>query len=124
MVADWKSYCRASDLSIEGDTVLVHLPGSRVHRVSIHDEHDVFRLTSFIARAAIVAEIDAMPLKAWERNRGTELVGFKIDARGRLIGEAWVPKAGLTGSEFTAYVHAVAAECDRFEYQLTGSDAL
>ena len=54
---------------------------------------------------------------------GTELVGFRIDARGRLIGEAWVPKAGVTSSEFTSYLRAVAAECDRFEYQLTGSDA-
>ena len=58
-----------------------------------------------------------------ERNRGNELVGFKIDAKRRLIGDAWVPKADLMGSEFTAYLHAVATECDRFEYQLTGSDA-
>lgn len=34
-----------------------------------------------------------------------------------------MPKAGLTGAEFGAYVRAVAAECDRFEYQLTGKDA-
>ena len=80
-------------------------------------------MTSVVARAAVVAAMEALPLEVWERNRGTELVGFKIDAKGRLVGEAWIPKAGLMGSEFSAYLHAVAAECDRFEYQLTGSDA-
>jgi hypothetical protein len=123
MAADWRSYCSASDLTIEGDSVLVHLPGDRAHRVSIHDEQDVYRLTSIIVRPAVIAQMEAFPLHVWERNRGTELVGFKIDTRRRLIGEAWIPKAGLTAPEFATFLHAVAAECDRFEYQLTGSDS-
>lgn len=123
MVADWRNYCRANNFDVEGNSVLVDLPGSRVQRVSIHDEQDVYLLTSIVARAAVIAEIDSLPFQVWERNHGTELLGFKIDARGRLIGEAWVSKAGLTGSEFTTYLHAVASECDRFEYQLTGLDA-
>src|SRR5262249_31673409 len=122
MVADWKTYCRTKEFDIDGDVILVDLPGSRMHRVSVHDETEMYRLTCIIARAATVAEIDSLPLRVWERNRGTQLVAFKIDARGRLIGEAWVSKAGLTSSEFTTYVHAIAAQCDRFEYQLTGSD--
>jgi hypothetical protein len=122
MAIDWKSYCPTNEFAIEGDTVVVHLPGNRRHRVSVHDEPDLYRLTSIIARASIIAGIESFHLQAWQRNRGTELVGFKADARGRLIGEAWVPKVGLTGPEFRTYLHAVAAECDRFEYQLTGSD--
>jgi hypothetical protein len=121
MVADWKSYCHASDFDVEDDTVVVYLPGSRMQCVFIDDEQDTYRLTSVVARTAVVTKIEALPLQVWERNRGSELVGFKMDAKGRLIGEAWVPKAGLTGSEFTTYLHAVATMCDRFEYQLTGS---
>lgn len=44
------------------------------------------------------------------------------DRRGRLVGEAWVPKAGLTGHEFQLYVRHLAVEADRFEYRLTGRD--
>jgi hypothetical protein len=123
MAIDWRSYCPTSEFAVEGDSVVVHLPGNRRHRVSIHDEQVLYRLTSAIARPSIIADIEAFPLQVWQRNRGTELVGFKVDARRRLIGEAWVPKAGLTGSEFRTYLHAVAAECDRFEYHLTGSDS-
>ena len=39
-----------------------------------------------------------------------------------MLGEAWVPSAGLTAEEFRVYVHTVAAESDRFEQQLTGLD--
>ena len=103
--------------------VRVTLPGGRVHRVSVAEEPDAYRLTAVVVRASVASGIDNLPVQTWDRNRSTELVGFKIDAKNRLIGEAWVPKAGLTGAEFGAYVRAVAAECDRFEYQLTGRDA-
>jgi hypothetical protein len=39
-----------------------------------------------------------------------------------VVGEAWVPKEGLTAEEFQVYVRAVATESDRFEYALTGRD--
>jgi hypothetical protein len=123
MGAEWRDYCRKSNFDIEGDTVLVSLPGSRVHRVTIHDEGDQYRLASIVVRAAAIAELEALPLRVWGRNRHTNLVGFKVDARGRLIGEALVSKAGLTNAEFNVYLHATAAECDRFEYLLTGLDA-
>jgi hypothetical protein len=123
MGADWRSYCRNSNFDFEGNTVLVSLPGSRVHRVAIYDENDVYRLVSIVARPAVISEISALPLWVLERNRCTELVGFKVDPRGRLVGEAWVCKEGLTSAEFNFYLHATAAECDRFEYLLTGADA-
>jgi hypothetical protein len=95
-----------------------------VHRVSVADESDAYHLMAISVRASAASVIENLPLQVWERNRSTKLVGFKIDAKNRLIGEAWVPKAGLSASEFGVYVRAVAAECDRFEYQLTGSDKL
>jgi hypothetical protein len=39
------------------------------------------------------------------------------------VGEAWIPKAGLTESEFQLYVRTLAIEADRFEYALTGRDS-
>ena len=50
-------------------------------------------------------------------------MGFRIDHRGRVVGEAWVPKAGLSAAEFQLYLRTAAVECDRFEYVLTGRDA-
>jgi hypothetical protein len=35
-----------------------------------------------------------------------------------------VPKVGLTRVEFLVYLRALAKECDRFEFQLTGEDRL
>ena len=50
------------------------------------------------------------------------MIEFRVDRRGRLVGEAWVPKPGLDADEFLLYVRRVAEECDRFEYILTGRD--
>ena len=122
MAADWRRFCNGKEFAIDGETILVTLPGGRVHRVSVIDQPDAILLTSIVVRASKVVAIEHLPLEAWQRNRGTELVGFKVDGKWRLIGEAWAPKAGLTAAEFGAYVHAIAAECDRFEYQLTGAD--
>jgi hypothetical protein len=40
------------------------------------------------------------------------VLGFRLDQKGRLVGEAWVPKAGLSRDEFLLYVKRVADECD------------
>jgi hypothetical protein len=103
--------------------VLVDLQDGRRHRVTVDDMDDSYRLTAVVAGAAVAGGIGDLPIRTWQRNRGTELVGFRIDKRGRLIGESWVPKAGLSAAEFQLYIHTVAAECDRYEFELTGKDA-
>lgn len=70
-----------------------------------------------------MASLPDLPLKIWSRNRVVSLIGFRIDHRGRLVGEAWVPKVGITKSEFQLYLRTVAVEADRFEYTLTGRDS-
>ena len=60
--------------------------------------------------------------RIWKRNRATQLVGFRIDDRSRLVAEAWVLKIGVTPEEFQLYVRTVAKESDRFEFLLTGRD--
>ena len=63
-----------------------------------------------------------LPLQLWQRNRTTSLVGFRIDARDRVLGETHVPAEGLTPAEFMLYLKTIAEECDRLEWVLTGRD--
>lgn len=94
----------------------------RRHRVLVIDEGDAYLISGFVVRQAVVTSIPNLPVQVWTRNRATKLMGFRIDRRLRLVGEAWVPKAGITAEEFQLYLRTVAAECDRFEYIITGRD--
>ena len=126
MAAEWVRYCKgASEVSIDGDFIEVRFAGGRRHRLRVTEEPDLLRLRGVVARAAIVGGLGSSErpeVMAWVRNRATKLVGFGLDRAGRLFGEALVPKAGLTPSEFLLYVKTTAAACDRLEYQLTGRD--
>ena len=75
---------------------------------------------------AVTRRKDKAPhaVEVWQRNRRLMLVGMRFDKQGRLVGESWVPKAGLVGDEFLVYLRTLARECDRFEFQLTGEDRL
>jgi len=123
MAAEWRRLCRGREFSVSVNDVLIDLRDGRRHRVTVDDMDDSYRLTAVVAGAAVAGDIEDLPVRTWQRNRGTELVGFRIDKRGRLIGESWVPKAGLSAAEFQLYIHTVAAECDRYEFELTGKDA-
>ncbi len=122
MAPDWARLCRGDGFAIEGDDIHVTLAAGRHQRVSVADRGASYELHSVVARPAVVDTIQDAPLRAWKRNRSALLVGFRVDRRGRLVGQAWVPKAGITADEFQAYVRRVAAESDRFEYVLTGAD--
>jgi hypothetical protein len=69
-----------------------------------------------------VEEIPDAAVRAWVRNRSVMLVGFRVDERGRMVGESWVPKPGLTAAEFQFILRHLATESDRFEFQLSGQD--
>ena len=120
---DWRGYCNgARDLQIDGSSVVVTLGQARQHRVHVEPMADAVELSSVVARRAVVDQFDDTAVAAWQRNRGASLVGFRIDDRGRLVGESWVPGPGLTAEEFQIYVRSVAAACDLFEFHLTGKD--
>jgi len=122
-VTDWQQLCRGTDgVSIDGDGVEVITGDKRHHRIGVRETLDAYELTGVVVRASTVRAIPDAPLRAWRRNRATHLVGFRIDRKGRLVGEAWVPKAGLKREEFLLYLRRVAAECDLFEFTLTGAD--
>lgn len=121
MSADWTSLIRGLGV-VENDAIRVELPDERTHRVFVRDAGEAWELEAVVARPSTVASLEDLPVDVWRRNRQSRLVGFRLDHRGRLVGEAWTPKAGLTADEFRFYVRRVATECDRFEYQLTGRD--
>lgn len=122
-MTDWRQFCRGAEgMSVDGDSVKVITHGERQHRIAIRETGDTYELTGAVARLAALSAVPDVPLRAWRRNRGMQLVGFRVDRKGSLVGEAWVPKAGLGREEFLTYVRRVAGECDLFEYHLTGKD--
>lgn len=123
MTSEWLRFCRAKDFEVHEKTVTVSLPDERRHRVRVEDAGESFQLTSVVVSASVGDGIEDLPIRTWQRNRGTELVGFRIDSKGRLVGISWVPKAGLSEAEFQLYVRTLASECDRYEFELTGKDA-
>ncbi|MBW3565420.1 MAG: hypothetical protein KY459_11900 [Acidobacteria bacterium] len=90
--------------------------------VHVEREEDHLRIWSVVVPPRVAREIDDLDLRLWEANRFRELIGFTVDRRGRIIGEAFVPAAGLTEDEWSVYVETLATSCDRLEYVLTGRD--
>ncbi|MGD0659259.1 MAG: YbjN domain-containing protein [Syntrophorhabdales bacterium] len=117
---EWKQWCRGQENIVLNDDCVVVILGGRHCRVEVVDAGEAYELTGIAARRAALQSIPDFYLRAWRRNRTTRLVGFRVDPRGRLVGEAWVPKAGLSQEEFLHYVRHVASECDRFGFILTG----
>jgi len=122
MAAEWSRLCKAKDLTVDGAHIDVGFGDGRRHRVTVTELEDAYLLSGVVARRSAVTDSSGLMPQVWLRNRATALVGFRIDQRGRLVGEAWVPKPEITADEFQLYVRTVAAECDRFEYVLTGRD--
>lgn len=122
MAPDWHALCSGTDWRLEGPVIEVRFREGRRHRVTVHQTEDAYRLVGVVATTRHLPPGAQIPLLTWRRNRAVMLVGFRLLTSGDLVGEARAPRAGLTPAEFQRYVHAVAAECDRFEHLLTGAD--
>jgi hypothetical protein len=125
--ADWKRLVREAGYRISaGDEIEVRLPGGTKQVIAVSEQDDALHCTSVIAGpkalAAAVEEPDSPVRYAWSRNRLSDMVGFRLDSDRRLIGEAWIPTAGLTAEEIGVYLHELARVCDWHEFRLTGSD--
>lgn len=126
MPTDWRRLSRDAGLQVTAEGLRVNV-GERQQAVVVEEpegEHAALRVFSIAGPPRVTAAYDPPDLLAWERNRASDLVGFKLDGRGRLIGEAWVPTAGLDADEWAFYVRTVAEACDRLEYLHTGRDEM
>lgn len=122
-MSDWRAFCRGAErISVDGESAVV-MTGDRRQRVEIRETPDTYEFMSIVVRPSVVASVPDVPLRAWRRNRAMQNVGFRVDRKGRLVGEAWVPKAGISRDEFLLSVRRCAAECDLFEFHLTGKDS-
>lgn len=122
-MTDWRTYVKDErGLVVKGDTLSVTFPSGRTHVVSVTDVADCYLLSAIAARASVIGAMPDSDQRAWSINRSVDLVGFRVDDRGRFVGEAWVPKPGMTSAEFVLIARRLAAECDRVEFVLTGED--
>jgi len=119
MHADWRQLARECGMTVVGDTIEVPLGRGRRQTVAVEDGGAHVRLWSVVVRAGRVDE--SVHERAWTRNRLSEFVGFRLDRRGRLVGETRVPD-DASAEEWALLVHNLASACDHFEYLLTGRD--
>lgn len=121
MSAEWKALCREIGLQPSGPSIRVACGRDRFHVVNVDDsDNDALRLWCRIVTGGN-APASAV-LQAWKMNRFRELVGFKEEDRGRIVGESWVTRVGLTADEWRLHVFTLARACDRLEYLWTGRD--
>jgi hypothetical protein len=119
---EWHTLCADPGFEVTDDGILVGLDDSRTHRVHVDATPDTWELTAVVATPRVLAGLEAPSLQCWARNRLSDLVGFRIDGRGRLLANGWVPRAGITAAEFSMQVRLLAREADRFEFNLSGTD--
>ena len=121
MNVDWKELAREAGLQPNGSTIRVPCGRERFHVVNVDDsDGDAIRLWARVVTGGNAPAQAA--LQSWKINRFRELVGFKEADRGRIDGESWVPRAGLTAEEWRVHVFTLARACDRLEYLWTGRD--
>lgn len=125
MSRDWHALCNDPACGIEDDWIDVDLGDGRSHRVRVESTLGAWELTAVVATPRVLERLDAFDPpsnRCWLRNRLIDLVGYRMDGRGRLVANAWVPKLGLDAEEFLMQVRLLAREADRFEFLLSGGD--
>jgi len=119
---------RAPDIAVNSTRALrVSFADGRSHRLRIDDADDHWLLTGIILKDCTQLPAESPfhhqpALAAAMRNRRLTLCALTVDEQRRLIGICQVPKAGLTAAEFQLCARHLAAECDRLEHLLTGTD--
>lgn len=121
-MSSWHKLCRASDLALDGGEVVVTFANNRTHKVRVAETDKFLWVTAIVARAGALESIEDLSIRTWSRNRLSQLVGFRVDERGRLLAEGWVPRAGLTTNELQSAMRRIAAAADRVEFLYTGRD--
>jgi hypothetical protein len=111
-------------LAYKAGEAVVSFSDGRTQTIHVRRVGDSYLLTSRVigsTRAANMAPAD-LACQIWSRNRVTDVVEFALDDSGRLIGRIEQVADALNRNELEFYLTALAQECDRLEYLLTGRD--
>jgi hypothetical protein len=122
VAGEWSKYCRVKDFTLMDNNIEVKLGNQRAHKISVEDDGDALLLVARVAKSSIIKHVPEIRQSILKRNRLMQLMGFRINKLGHLIGYCWLPKEGLSNVEFQFYVRKLAFESDRYEYMLTGKD--
>lgn len=127
MSAEWRVAARKGGWEVNGAEIVVAFSAGRQQRVMVDESKlpKAIRLWSVILGPSATSEVgEGHPLEyAWERNRLSDLVGFTVDKKGRLVGESWIAMDGMTSEVFSLHLEELARVCDWHELRLTGTDA-
>ena len=115
------------DWDFEDAAVVVHWKQvNRKQKIKFRRRRDSYEFRSTVLPAAQVTRTKRtrreLACRTWERNGQKSLVTFAFDKGDRLIGRIIHPVGTLDPDELVLYIEALAKECDRFEYLLTGGD--
>ena len=113
-------------LAYQDGEALVSFPDGRMQTIYVRRAGDSYLLTSRVIGSTKVANMEPTDLacQIWSRNRVTDVVEFTLDESGRLIGRIEQVAETLNRNELEFYLIALAQECDRLEYLLTGRDQM
>ncbi len=102
----------------------VEFLSGRQQRIFIDRRDKYYKMWSVILSNSKVEEFGEVKLiqNIWNKNRQTDVVGFCIDKKNRLIGSIQQLAETIDREELIFYIHILAKECDRLEYLFSGKD--
>ncbi|MGA1994818.1 MAG: hypothetical protein ABSH45_03475 [Bryobacteraceae bacterium] len=113
-------------LTYKSGEAVVSFPAGRTQTIRVRRVGDSYLLTSRVIGSTKAGNMEPADLarQIWSRNRVTDVVEFALDESGRLIGRIEQVAEALNRNELEFYLTALAQECDRLEYLLTGRDQM
>ena len=120
MQGNWREWARWLGWETDGDGFWVQV-GARRQRVAVVSDPGPTLLCSRVARRAVLNHVSDPEMRAWQRNRVSELVGFRVDRQGVMVAETPMP-ANVGREEWVFLAFNLARAADRFEHVLSGTD--
>lgn len=106
------------------DGLVVSFAGGRKQAITVKRLASRYRLTSNVLHKARVEQLGRLNIlkTLWTRNRLSNLVGFKLDRSGKVVGYIEHLADTLDPSDLAYSIEVLARECDRLEFILSGVD--
>lgn len=124
----WRRWCREGRVRCEGETATVGIgpiqrrSHARTQVVRVRVVEDGLLLESVVAQRRHVTAPEATQCDLWLRNRARDLINVSIDRSGKVVASCWIPQVALDRDEFLFVLRHLAAEADRLEFLMTGSE--